>query len=235
MRDHIAALQDAGHECVNAVGIRAAESAARSKMGEWEESATFDCAVWRPLIAWTEAEVIAIHARHGLRPNPLYLMGATRVGCWPCIFARKAEIRLIADKDPSRISRLRVLEEEVGVAAKIRHERDKDKKRAKFEAELADWSARLEAGPTEPGDAFDDLAISEWKLDMIAQKPRAPRDFSPPSWFQARTGGTGLAIDKVVDWSRTSHGGDQYDMFAADPADAGCMRWGLCDTEGSEK
>jgi 3'-phosphoadenosine 5'-phosphosulfate sulfotransferase (PAPS reductase)/FAD synthetase len=114
----------AGDDLVNAVGIRAAESVARSQLGEWEWQDSFDAEVWRPLIRWTEQDVIDIHHRHGLRPNPLYLLGATRVGCWPCIFARKSEIRLVADTDPARIVRLRVLEDEVAVAARTRALRD---------------------------------------------------------------------------------------------------------------
>jgi hypothetical protein len=37
------------------------------------------------------------------------------------------------------------------------------------------------------------------------------------------------AIDEVVAWSNTAHGGRQADMFAAGVGDEGCMRWGLCD------
>lgn len=111
---------DSGQDVVNAVGIRAAESTARAQLPEWEWQDGFDCEVWRPLLRWSEEDVIAIHRRHGLRPNPLYLLGATRVGCWPCIYARKSEIRLVAQTDPVRIVRLRVLEEEVAVAARRR-------------------------------------------------------------------------------------------------------------------
>lgn len=110
MQEHLRALADNGHDCINAVGIRADESEARSRLEEWEWSDTFDCDVWRPLIRWTVDDVIAIHARHGLRPNPLYLMGAERVGCWPCIHARKSEIRMVADSDPDRISKVREME-----------------------------------------------------------------------------------------------------------------------------
>lgn len=104
-------------ECVNAVGIRAAESEARAKMPEWEWSEALDCETWRPILPWTEAEVIEIHRRHGLRPNPLYLAGAERVGCWPCIYARKAEIKTIAERDPGRIDLVRTLEAELSERA----------------------------------------------------------------------------------------------------------------------
>lgn len=102
-----------GVEPVQCVGIRAGESLARSKLTEWEWSDAFDCDVWRPLIAWSEQDVIDIHTRHGLAPNPLYLRGASRVGCWPCIFARKAEIENIADVDPGQIGRIEALEAEL--------------------------------------------------------------------------------------------------------------------------
>lgn len=108
-------------ETVNAVGIRAAESAKRALMPEWEWSEAFDCEVWRPLIHWTEADVIAIHARHGLAPNPLYLRGATRVGCWPCIHSRKSEIRHMAESDPGRVDEIRALESEVLASANARY------------------------------------------------------------------------------------------------------------------
>lgn len=121
---YLRGLIEAGQELINAVGIRAAESSARSQLSEWEWQEGFDCEVWRPLLRWTEQDVIDIHRRHGLKPNPLYLRGAARVGCWPCIYARKSEIRLIAETDPERIVRLRVLEDEVGVAARKRAERD---------------------------------------------------------------------------------------------------------------
>lgn len=121
---HLRELMNAGDDVVNAVGIRAAESAARSLLPEWEWQDGFDCEVWRPLLRWTEQEVIAIHHRHGLCPNPLYLLGATRVGCWPCIYARKSEVRLIAETDPARVVRLRVLEDEVAAGARRRAERD---------------------------------------------------------------------------------------------------------------
>lgn len=124
MQCYLSERLDAGEDLINAVGIRAAESESRSKMTEWEWQEGFDCEVWRPLLRWTEQQVIDIHKRHGLAPNPLYLMGASRVGCWPCIHARKSEIKLIADKDPARIVRLRVLEDEVAKAAEARAVRD---------------------------------------------------------------------------------------------------------------
>jgi 3'-phosphoadenosine 5'-phosphosulfate sulfotransferase (PAPS reductase)/FAD synthetase len=96
-----------GVDLINAVGIRRAESRARAATLEWEWSEGFDLEVWRPLVTWTADDVRRIHQRHGLEMNPLYELGASRVGCWPCIHARKAEIDLVARLDPARISAIR--------------------------------------------------------------------------------------------------------------------------------
>jgi 3'-phosphoadenosine 5'-phosphosulfate sulfotransferase (PAPS reductase)/FAD synthetase len=108
-----------GQRLFNAVGIRADESQARGRLSEWQDVGWV--IIWRPLLQWTKQDVIDIHARHEVPPNPLYLMGASRVGCWPCIFARKAEIRLVAATDPGRIDLIRALEAEVYEMARQRY------------------------------------------------------------------------------------------------------------------
>ena len=122
MQKYIRQRQEELGEVVNAVGIRAAESESRAKMPEWEWQEGFDCEVWRPLIRWSEQDVIDIHKRHGLAPNPLYLKGATRVGCWPCVYAKKDELRLMQEIDPHRVDKLRELEGLVTIKAKARAE-----------------------------------------------------------------------------------------------------------------
>lgn len=117
MRDYLREIDD---EPVNAVGIRAAESTARSKLDEWEWMDYYDCDVWRPLIKWSEQDVIDIHTRHSVRPNPGYLSGATRVGCWPCIYAAKKEIHHLAERDPDRVALLADLEAAVGDLAEAK-------------------------------------------------------------------------------------------------------------------
>lgn len=114
-------LKGISDEPINAVGIRRAESTARSKMSEREWSDSYDCEIWRPIIAWSVQDVIDIHTRHGVLPNPNYLDGARRVGCWPCIYAAKKELHHIAESDPGRVNVLRRLEEIVGDLAEIRY------------------------------------------------------------------------------------------------------------------
>lgn len=183
LRDYIRAIQDGGREVLNTVGIRAEESEARAKNPEWEWSDYFDCEVFRPVLRWTLDDVIEIHRRHGLAPHPFYTLdeGVKRLGCWPCLYATKAEIRFIADHDPARIERIRELEAKVSARAK------------------------------------------EKGLKIVNQ-----------TWFRAEQLSEGFPIDDAVEWSRTAHGGRQFEMFASRPRDAGCMRWGLCDTGGDE-
>jgi 3'-phosphoadenosine 5'-phosphosulfate sulfotransferase (PAPS reductase)/FAD synthetase len=120
---YIRGVIDTGHDPLIVVGIRYEEGTGkgdksdRSTFPEWEEQEAYDAECWRPILRWSYQDVIDIHQRHGLVPNPLYLKGARRVGCWPCIYAGKDEIRLVADVDPGRIDEIRALEASVTVAA----------------------------------------------------------------------------------------------------------------------
>jgi 3'-phosphoadenosine 5'-phosphosulfate sulfotransferase (PAPS reductase)/FAD synthetase len=191
MRAHVVKMQDAGLDVLNAVGIRAAESEARSKMSEWEWTDTFDCEVWRPLIRWTEQDVIDIHARNGLAPNPLYLRGAgaSRVGCYPCIMSNKKEIAALADAAPERIALIESLEKSLGDAAEARR----------------------------------------------AENTRPTFFRSMGSLRTEERDSSFVPIRDVVAWSKTARGGKQVELFVAGDSDAGCMRWGLCDTNPKEK
>lgn len=99
-----------GVETISAMGVRADESARRSKMAEWEDETEWGGYVWRPLITWTVGDVLEMHRRHGIPVNPLYQRGHDRVGCYPCIFDSKEGIRLLP---PSRIDEIRDAEAEI--------------------------------------------------------------------------------------------------------------------------
>lgn len=102
-------IDDLNDATINAVGIRAEESARRAAMPVMEYSEAFKCDTWRPILNWTMQEVIDIHHKHGIKPNNLYLQGNSRVGCWPCIYARKKEIRNWS-KDTEKVAIIRDLE-----------------------------------------------------------------------------------------------------------------------------
>lgn len=54
-----------------------------------------------------KSKLIELMMRDSIPCNPLYYMGARRVGCFPCINSRKAEIRAMAKYRPERIDFLR--------------------------------------------------------------------------------------------------------------------------------
>lgn len=106
-------------ETVSVLGERAAESQARANRVEWEDQGPsytrerWGGYIWRPLIRWTVTDVLETHRRNGVEVNPLYKRGHNRVGCYPCIFASKEEITLVAKHAPEKIDRIRDLETEL--------------------------------------------------------------------------------------------------------------------------
>lgn len=157
-----------GNLPVNTIGVRAAESAARANLPEREISPSLDCEVWRPILRWSEADVIAIHSRHNIKPNPLYLRGAERVGCYPCIMSRKSELRIIG-RDSRRIEAIRLLEKAVGNLAEARNGNNARPalfQRSRTDADgvfsclpiddVIEWANTARGVPVEQGTMFDE-------------------------------------------------------------------------------
>lgn len=116
-------------------GIRAAESAARSKLPcsanyfneyfntenkkslyrkndvkKWCEHHT--ATVERPMIGMSAQEIIDYILINGQKPNPLYTMGFSRVGCFPCIYAKLSEVKAMRNES-DYVARVIKLEEEL--------------------------------------------------------------------------------------------------------------------------
>lgn len=107
-------LIDAGYHVISWQGIRAEESARRACSPMWEISPESEfVTIYRPLMGWTVEDVAAMHRRHGLKLNPLYGLGFSRVGCMPCIQSSKADIRLTAKVCPEHIAKIRRWEKQV--------------------------------------------------------------------------------------------------------------------------
>lgn len=101
------------------MGVRRDESKARANTPTFTrervrfEGSARSLVKYYPLAAWTRTDVFAFHAKHGIKPNPLYGMGAERVGCAPCIFSRKREIKMLALTSPDEIARIDAWEKRV--------------------------------------------------------------------------------------------------------------------------
>lgn len=103
-------LLDAGDDVISWQGVRADESLARRDLPENECKIVNanGAELWnfRPIITWNVDQVFAMHRKHGVKPNPLYSQGMSRVGCMPCIHARKDELLLIGQRFPEEVARV---------------------------------------------------------------------------------------------------------------------------------
>jgi len=232
-------------------GIRREESDERSDAPEWEWWKPGDCEQWRPLVEWIEQDVINIHRAHGVVPNPLYFRDATRVGCYPCIFAAKAEIRAIAHDRPNRIAAIVELER---VTAALSAERAEAQGKAVrnpptwFQAMYRPWEPVWVCAVCEYGawgaDRPDPAICWEGAKLRKADRHKAPplpwptvrpyaclkcdsRAFTP----QIRRNSSCVPIQEVVRWanSRVVEGEFVLEPFTARPEERGCARWGMCE------
>lgn len=148
------------------IGVRADESAARAKALRVERDDAPGVRIWRPILTWSADDVFAMHRRMGVEPNPLYLQGIGRVGCMPCIMARKSELAEIARRWPEQFKRV-----------------------AEWERLVADTSkqglATLFAPDKTPDGPVDGvypgaMAIADWALTSRGGKQYDLEHFMPP-------------------------------------------------------
>ncbi|WP_321953152.1 phosphoadenosine phosphosulfate reductase family protein [Paraburkholderia bannensis] len=116
-------LLSVGEDVVSWQGVRRDESENRRNLPEREckdVDADTGAELWnyRPILDWTVDDVFAMHRKHGVEPNPLYRQGMGRVGCMPCIHARKDELLEIGLRFPEEIDRVMRWEQIVGEASK---------------------------------------------------------------------------------------------------------------------
>lgn len=125
LRRYYDAIEADGSITVTVTGIRHEEgtrSNGRGEALEAEDDVAWGGWMWRPIVRWTIADVLAIHHRHGVPVNPLYQRGHDRVGCYPCVMASKEDVRLVADHSPERIAEIRDLEAAVTAERTRRNE-----------------------------------------------------------------------------------------------------------------
>lgn len=142
-------LLDQGHEIYSWQGVRADESLARRDLPELDEVGG---GLWnyRPILKWTAQDCFAMHKKHNIRHNPLYEQGMGRVGCMPCIHARKDELLEISKRFPDQIERVAEWERIVQSASKtgtatllnagIKGLSNKDAERASNIHQMVEWS-----------------------------------------------------------------------------------------------
>ena len=178
-------LIEAGHNVVSWQGVRADESRARRELPSWQRimvrKGWGDRAVhgYRPILRWTVEDVFAAHDEAGIAPNPLYGLGFSRVGCWPCIHARKSEIRAIARLDPARIAEIREWE--------ARFSRQTGKEGTFFSANTLPVFRRTKPTVDHRKHGID--AVVAWARGQDAEQP----ELDPDGWEE-------LARTDCVEW-----------------------------------
>ena len=124
---------------------------------------------FRPIADWTVDEVFRYIAHHGLDPNPLYYATLGRVGCAPCIYATKGDVRLLAGSNPI-IERVRDWERLVGQASK---------------KGFAAFFQGKELAGTKPGEVSDLVFWERHQIDGILTWAAKAGPFMKEDWGHA--------------------------------------------------
>lgn len=171
-------LVEAGHRVVSWQGVRRDESLNRRNAKKFERLQPRTYA-YRPLVEWTALQVFGSLAAHGIEVNGLYRKGMGRVGCMPCINARKEEIREIALRWPEHPNR------------------------------IAEWERRV-----------SDCSKRGYSTFMADAHPAQDR----------REVFADLNIRARIEWSKTTRGGQQFDLLGNNEEPKECASsYGLCE------
>ena len=119
LRRYLKANPRFGGLVVSAMGMRAAESPARSKLTPWKRNSRnskagrewFD---WLPIHALETPDVFRIIHEAGQVPHWAYAAGMSRVSCSFCILASRADLRRAAELRPDLYARYAALERRIG-------------------------------------------------------------------------------------------------------------------------
>lgn len=105
---------------LNMLGIRAAESAARSKK-QWlhRDSASNgkrEVVRWLPVFNWSTEQVWQRIAESGVRYHEAYDLGMSRLSCAFCVLASRCDLKIAARHNPDLAAKYVAVEEEVGAS-----------------------------------------------------------------------------------------------------------------------
>lgn len=121
-----------GYRVINVVGVRKDESKKREpenmwkttflgklpskKSGKKSRAKFYDrnntVTTFQPVVYWNTLDVFTTIQKSGFKNNPLYSMGYSRVGCYPCIQSSINEIRML---DTNTLDRITLLENAVSL------------------------------------------------------------------------------------------------------------------------
>lgn len=220
-------LLDDGEIIVQWSGVRADESDKRAGYARFAQDERDPHFLYNflPIHKWTAADVFALHKYFGIKPNPLYLQGAARVGCMNCVLSTKEEIAQTAARWPEHIEKHHAWEKKVRLASRWVH-----------------WMSVGEFSQQWMSEMLGIREITNKRGEKVKVKNRAGREvmlygLEPEiqnidwSGFYGPRGSMGApsALD-VVEWAKTGRGGKVYDLVKASLDTAVCSsRYGLCE------
>ena len=113
-------ILDDGYHIIQWLGVRRDESRRRAETPLFNKDLSDDRIMkFYPIRNWTEEDVFKYIDNSGYKHNPLYDMGAGRVGCWPCIHAKKDEVKLVLNSlDGESLDRMKEWEERLSLVSK---------------------------------------------------------------------------------------------------------------------
>ena len=98
-----------GYDVINVTGVRADESPSRENSPPFSIENDLNGAlhiILNPILHYTTDDVFALSRKYGIQNNPLYTKGSTRVGCYPCIYANKDDIKEMGLRYPDEVARI---------------------------------------------------------------------------------------------------------------------------------
>jgi DNA sulfur modification protein DndC len=113
-------IRQTGHKLiVNCMGMRAQESASRSKLvtfklNERNSKAGREWYDWLPIHDWLVEEVFALIKAAGQEPHWAYAKGMSRLSCCFCIMSSKADLTTAAKLNPELYAKYVALERSTG-------------------------------------------------------------------------------------------------------------------------
>ena len=110
----------------NCIGIRAQESAARSKKnplkinkkltGKGTKKTVYD---WMPIFTWTTEDVFGFIRKNGQEAHWAYAKGMSRLSCCFCILASKSDLQTAAKLNPEGLEEIAAMEKKIGHTMKM--------------------------------------------------------------------------------------------------------------------
>ncbi|WP_373327885.1 phosphoadenosine phosphosulfate reductase domain-containing protein [Cronobacter turicensis] len=229
-------MLDAGDVVVQWSGVRGDESAKRAGYERFSTDQRDPEFLYNflPIHQWTAADVFALHKHFGINPNPLYMQGASRVGCMNCVLSNKEEIAETAARWPEHIEKHHAWEKKVRLASRWVHWMS-------VGTESQAWM-RNQLGVREvtwlDEDEFTGEEIAQRKqysvnlgndVLLYGLNPDVQRIEWSGFYGPRGTMGAPSALD-VVEWAKTGRGGKVYDLVKASIDTSVCSsRYGLCE------